>query len=334
MRLKNKAISLLLTMIVACSVFFTACANTSSDNGTTTPGGTSATAASTENSSTTVGDTGADKVISLSNIPDYSGDIYIAVNDNVPYFTEDEITAESYEFFSELDSLGRCGVVHASVGKDLMPTEDRGSIGQVKPSGWQTVKYSGLVDGNYLYNRCHLIGFQLTGENANKQNLITGTRAMNVDGMLPFENMVADYVKDTENHVMYRVTPLFEGDNLVAKGVLMEAMSVEDNGEGVLFNVFVYNIQDGIEIDYATGKSSLMEGYTTKGSGEEGTEETTTENSTTGSSDYPVIANKNSQVYHRTTCSRLPKEENRVYFDSEEEANAAGYDNPCGFCNP
>ena len=167
------------------------------------------------------------------------------------------MTDVSYEYYSELDSLGRCGACMASVGQDIMPVEERGKIGSVKPTGWHTVKYEGIVDGNYLYNRCHLLGFQLTGENANVKNLITGTRYMNVEGMLPFENMVADYVKETGNHVMYRVTPLFEGDNLVVDGVLMEAKSVEDDGEDILFNVFCYNVQPGISIDYATGTSSL-----------------------------------------------------------------------------
>ena len=184
---------------------------------------------------------------------------YIVVNDNVPYFSEKELelATDSYETYSELDELGRCGVCMASVGLDIMPTEERGSIGHIKPTGWQTVKYNGIVDGNYLYNRCHLIGFQLTGENANKKNLITGTRYMNVDGMLPFENEIAEYVEETGNHVLYRVTPIFEGDNLLADGVLMEACSVEDGGAGVMFNVFCYNIQPGINIDYTDGNSSL-----------------------------------------------------------------------------
>ena len=166
------------------------------------------------------------------------------------------MTEESYETYSPLDELGRCGVAQANIGLDLMPTEKRGSIGQVKPSGWQTVKYD-IVDGKYLYNRCHLIGYQLSGENANRENLITGTRYMNVEGMLPFENMVADYVKETENHVLYRVTPVFEGSELVARGVQIEALSVEDNGDGICFNVFVFNVQPGIVIDYATGDSHL-----------------------------------------------------------------------------
>ena len=191
---------------------------------------------------------------SVEEIPEFTDVAYVAVNDNVPFFMPEEITDESYEYYSDLDELGRCGVTMASIGVDIMPTEERGEIGSVKPSGWQSVKYD-IVEGKYLYNRCHLIGFQLAGENANKRNLITGTRYLNIEGMLPFENLVADYVKETENHVMYRVTPLFDGDNLVAHGVLMEGWSVEDEGEGVCFCVYAYNAQPGIVIDYATGNS-------------------------------------------------------------------------------
>ena len=198
----------------------------------------------------------ADEVTYID-VPIYSGKPYTEINGNVPFFTDDELSGTSYEYYEELDSLGRCGPCMASVGQDIMPTKEREGIGDVKPTGWHTVKYEGVVDGNYLYNRCHLLGFQLTGENANRKNLITGTRYMNVEGMLPFENMVADYVKETGNHVMYRVTPLFDGDNLVADGVLMEAKSVEDNGADILFNVFCYNVQPGVSIDYATGESSL-----------------------------------------------------------------------------
>lgn len=188
-------------------------------------------------------------------IPAYSGQAYVEVNGNIPYFEDSELSAESYEYYSELDLLGRCGVCMASIGQDIMPTEERGEIGGVRPSGWHTVKYPGMIEGNYLYNRCHLIGYQLAGENANTKNLITGTRYMNTEGMLPFENMVADYVSETGNHVMYRVTPVFEGDNLLSDGVLMEAKSVEDNGAGVLFNVFCYNVQPGIIINYENGES-------------------------------------------------------------------------------
>ncbi len=190
----------------------------------------------------------------LENIPEYSGNPYVILNDNWPDFDAEDLTLEPFETYSELDYLGRCGAAYANICLDIMPTEPRGDIGQVKPSGWQTVKYD-CVDGKYLYNRCHLIGYQLAGENANKQNLITGTRYMNVEGMLPFENMVDGYVEETENHVLYRVTPVFDGDNLVASGVEIEAFSVEDEGEGICFHVFVYNVQPGVVIDYATGDS-------------------------------------------------------------------------------
>ena len=192
--------------------------------------------------------------VSLQDVPAFSGEPYVVIEDNQPLFDPEDLTAVSYEFYSELDDLGRCGYTMACIGKDLMPTEDRESISQVKPTGWQQQKYD-FVDGKSLYNRCHLIGFQLTGENANERNLITGTRYLNVEGMLPFENMVADYIKETGNHVIYRVTPIFQGDELVARGVQMEAFSVEDNGEGICFHVYVYNNQPGVTIDYATGQN-------------------------------------------------------------------------------
>ncbi len=191
-------------------------------------------------------------------VREYENAAYLVVNENVPEFDESVLSTEAYESYSELDDLGRCGTAMANIGRELMPQEERGAIGQIKPSGWQTVRYD-IVDGNYLYNRCHLIGYQLTGENANKQNLITGTRYLNVEGMLPFEDLVADYIKYTGNHVLYRVTPVFEGENLLASGVQMEAMSVEDHGQGVCFNVYVPNVQPGICIDYATGQSWLEE---------------------------------------------------------------------------
>ena len=193
----------------------------------------------------------------LSNIPEYSGNNFVYINNNEPSFTEEEIRNYSYETYSGLDYLGRCGVAIANIGTDIMPTSERGNIGSIKPSGWQTVKYD-IVEGKYLYNRCHLIGYQLTGENANKNNLITCTRQMNTIGMLDFENKVANYVKKTNNHVLYRVTPIFYEDNLIASGVEIEALSIEDNGKGIKFNVFVYNVQDGIKIDYKTGNSELI----------------------------------------------------------------------------
>lgn len=206
------------------------------------------------NSEVTNPESTAASTVKNTTVPEYSSSSYISLNDNNPEFKEEDLSVKSYEYYSPLDELGRCGVAVACVGKDLMPTEERGAIGQVKPTGWHTVKYD-FVDGKYLYNRCHLIGYQLSGENANERNLITGTRYLNVQGMLPFENMVADYVKETNNHVMYRVTPVFEGDNLLAKGVKIEAYSVEDKGAGICFNVFCYNIQPGVYINYATGDS-------------------------------------------------------------------------------
>ena len=196
----------------------------------------------------------------LNTIPEYDNSPYVYINDNKPYFTKEDYTTIAFEKYSELDSLGRCGVAFANICAEIMPTEDdeRTSISSIEPSGWENKKYDKIVDGGYLYNRSHLIGWQLAGENANEKNLITGTRYMNVEGMLPFENMVDDYFEKEENqdnHVLYRVTPIFENDNLVASGVQMEAFSVEDNGKGVCFNVYVYNVQPGIEIDYKTGKS-------------------------------------------------------------------------------
>ena len=195
---------------------------------------------------------------SLDDIPKFSDVPYIELNGNIPEFSSEDIVAQSYESYSTLDSLGRCGVATACIGFDILPTAERESIGQIKPTGWQTVKYDN-IDGKYLYNRCHLIGYQLTGENANEKNLITGTRYMNVEGMLPFENMVGDYVRETLNHVIYRVTPVFEGDELIARGVKMEALSVEDDGDGICFNVFVYNCQPGIDIDYSNGDSACVQ---------------------------------------------------------------------------
>ena len=201
-------------------------------------------------------DNGVKYNISLDSIPDFSYSPYVVINNNIPFFTEDEYSLTSFEEYGELDYLGRCTSVIASIGTDIMPTEERGSIGQIKPSGWKTIKYD-FIDGKYLYNRCHLLGFQLTGENSNVQNLITGTRSLNTEGMLPFENKVADYVKATDNHVLMRVTPIFKNENLVASGVLMEALSMEDNGKGICFNVYCYNVQPGVKINYASGTSEL-----------------------------------------------------------------------------
>lgn len=267
-------------------------------------------------------------------VPKFSGKPYAELNGNVPEFDEDEITDEAYEYFSELDSLGRCGYTEACVGVELMPTEDRESISSVTPSGWINKKYdTELVDGGYIYNRCHLIGFQLTGENANKKNLITGTRYMNVDGMLPFENMVADYVKETENHVMYRVTPIYDGSDLVACGVQVEAYSVEDEGEEISFNVYVYNVQPGIVIDYSTGESWLAEeAPEIEDKGEEPTE--TTETAASGKKTY--IINKKSKTVHDPTCSgatSMSESNKQEYTGSLFDLLADGY-KACGTCDP
>ena len=269
----------------------------------------------------------------LASVPAYSGPPYAIVNDNKPYFTDADLTTVSFETYSDLDSLGRCGVAYASVGTDLMPTEERGSIGQVKPSGWHTIKYDN-VDGKYLYNRCHLIGYQLTAENANEKNLITGTRYLNVQGMLPFENMAADYVKETGNHVMYRVTPVFEGSNLVASGVLMEAESVEDKGEGILYCVYVYNVQPGININYATGDSSAS--GTNKTAETEQATQAVTQAASQQTSTESYILNTNTKKFHRPSCSSVKqmKESNKKSSsESRDTLIAAGYD-PCKKCNP
>ena len=286
---------------------------------------------------------------SLREIPAYSGTPYTEVNGNQPYFTEADLTTQSFETYSELDSLGRCGVAYANVGQDLMPTEPRGEIGAVKPTGWHLVKYDN-VDGKYLYNRCHLIAYMLAAENANPQNLITGTRYLNVQGMLPFETKVCDYVKNTGNHVLYRVTPIFDGDNLLADGVLMEAYSVEDAGEGISFCVFAYNVQPGISIDYATG-DNWAEGsgtyQSTVASVAEETPvpqpETDTAVQITPESSAPqesqgitYVLNTNTKKFHYPTCSSVDdmKEKNKqIYTGSREEVINMGYV-PCKRCNP
>ena len=253
----------------------------------------------------------------LSDIPEYTDSPYVAVNGNVPYFSESDLTDVSFESYSDLDALGRCGVAYASVSTDTMPTEKRGSIGEVKPTGWHNKKYD-FVDGKYVYNRCHLIGYQLTGENANEKNLITGTRYLNVEGMLPFENMVADYVKETGNHVLYRVTPIFTGDDLVADGVEMEALSMEDDGEGISFHIFAYNNQPGISINYATGDSTLSE------------------SSGTMTDQQEYVMNTSSMKFHLPSCSSVSsiKDENKAtYQGPREDLIAEGYE-PCGRCNP
>ncbi len=266
-------------------------------------------------------------------IPAYSGTPYVSLNNGIPTFSEDEIVTASYEYYSPLDSLGRCGMTMACIGKDLMPTEDRESISSVKPSGWVNKKYdTSLVDGGYLYNRSHLIGFQLTGENANVKNLITGTRYFNVEGMLPFENMVADYLKEEPScHVMYRVTPLYSGNNLVAHGVQMEAYSVEDRGESICFNVYVYNVQPGIVIDYATGENWLSsEAPSVSGEAESEVYTDSDGNVVT------YVLNTSSKRIHKPNCasvSSIHENNKQLYSGDKETLLADGY-SACGSCKP
>ena len=262
--------------------------------------------------------------VSLEEVPAYSGSPYVELDGNLPGFSLEERTTDSFETYSTLDALGRCGPAYACIGQDLMPTEDRESISSVHPTGWVQAEYS-FVDGGSLYNRCHLIGFQLTGENANEENLITGTRYMNVEGMLPFENMVADYIKETGNHVLYRAAPIFEGENLVASGVVMEALSVEDEGEGVCFHVYVYNVQPGVEIDYATGES-----WETRDSASSALESQAEEQET----DY--VLNTSSKKFHLPDCSSVDSmsgKNRQEYHGTREELIAQGYE-PCGSCHP
>lgn len=264
-------------------------------------------------------------------IPAYSGEPWAELADGIPYFTEQEKTAEAFESYSELDSLGRCGQAYANICRETMPTEERGQIGQVKPSGWHTVKYPGLISDLYLYNRCHLIGYQLAGENANERNLITGTRSMNIDGMLDFENQIDGYVEETGNHVLYRVTPLFYEDELVCRGVEMEALSVEDGGEGIRFHVFAYNRQPGITIDYATGDSRATEGA------DEETKRAAEGDAGTADPEAREYAlNISSMKFHLPGCDSVKKikEENLRYWTcTRDELIEDGY-SPCGACHP
>ena len=300
--------------------------------------------------------------VSLAAIPEFSGEPYVVLHDGEPYFqTDDYDISTSFESYSEFDSLNRCQVCVANIGQDLMPTESRGEIGMVKPTGWHTVRYDGIVDGNYLYNRCHLIGFQLAGENANAQNLITGTRFLNVQGMLPFENQIADYVKSTGNHVLYRVTPMFAGDDLLAHGVLMEGYSVEDAGEGVTFCVYCYNVHPGIGIDYPTGDSWLEEDTpsettlprTTTAPAATTVQSVTTTVQTTAAASQTVpdsgsglnydpaigityVCNKSSMKFHRPDCTEISriKEQNRMDVSNSRDAVISSGYTGCKKCNP
>lgn len=259
-------------------------------------------------------------VSSIEDIPEFTNQPYVIIHNNIPDFSESDYTAVSYENYGELDSLGRCTVCTACIGSDLMPTEERESIGTIKPTGWHTVKYNN-VDGKYLYNRCHLIGYQLTAENANDKNLITGTRYLNVTGMLYFEDMVSDYIKETDNHVLYRVTPVFKEDELVARGVQMEGYSIEDNGEGICYNVYCYNNQPGIEIDYTTGDSKAIN---------------TDDVFDDGSVTETYIVNTSSKKFHRQDCTganKISEKNRKTYKGPRESLINNGYE-PCKQCNP
>ena len=259
--------------------------------------------------------------VSLEALPAWSGDAYVTIDRNVPGFTAEDLTTECFESYSPLDGLGRCGTAYACVGREIMPTEDRGSISSVTPSGWINKQYD-FIDGKYLYNRCHLIGFQLTGENANKGNLITGTRYLNIEGMLPFENMVADHVKEESHHVLYRITPIYQEDALVCSGVQMEGFCVEcgdakHDEDKFMFHVYCYNVQPGVLIDYATGDSAASE------IGLGGEEKT-------------WVLNTSSKKFHDPDCSNADNisEKNRDTVKcTRDELIYQGYE-PCGICKP
>lgn len=334
----RKTAAIALCELLAIATIFTGCASTDL-SGTEGAGHAAGAVVAGEDSSGALGS--KDKVdgpqedlvnnnsyVSLDAIPAYDGKAYVAVNNNEPFFTDSDMTTTAFENYSDLDSLGRCGVAYANICKDIMPTEERGKIGMIKPSGWHTVKYDVIKD-RYLYNRCHLIGYQLAGENANPKNLITGTRYLNVEGMLPFENLVADYVNNTGNHVLYRVTPMFSDSNLVANGVLIEAKSVEDNGGGILFNVYCYNVQPGVGINYENG-DSWLDGTT--GSASSGSDSSAEENSAADSSNSETMVHitATGKKYHRAGCRTLKKSDTEVTLD---EAKSMGL-SPCGICNP
>lgn len=374
----RKTAAIALCELLAIATIFTGCASTDLA-GTEGAGQTAGAVVAGEDSSGALGskdtaDAGKpqdelvnnNSYVSLDAIPAYDGKAYVAVNNNEPFFTDSDMTTTAFENYSDLDSLGRCGVAYANICKEIMPTEKRGKIGMIKPSGWHTVKYDVIKD-RYLYNRCHLIGYQLAGENANPKNLITGTRYLNVEGMLPFENLVADYVNNTGNHALYRVTPMFSGSNLVANGVLIEAKSVEDNGGGILFNVYCYNVQPGVGINYENGDSwldgtapqeqSVQTGAAQNGgsqssdgsqagasAGDTGSSGSITGSAASGSDTSPaensVSDSSNSKTmvhitatgkkYHRAGCRTLKKSDTEVTLD---EAKSMGL-SPCGICNP
>lgn len=351
---KRRTYGFLTGLLLILSVCLTSCGNqgqTDSGKDSNTQSGTKVAA---EDHSAEEKGSDSESYVTVDDVPAYSGEPYVEVNDNQPEFTEEELTTVSYEDYSELDELGRCQTAEACIGQDLMPTEARESISSVKPTGWRNKSYD-TVDGGYVYNRCHLIGFQLTGENANEENLITGTRYMNVEGMLPFEDEVAAYIEETDNHVMYRVTPVFEGDDLVASGVQMQAESVEDDGVGISFNVYVYNVQPYVVIDYKTGEN--WEGdeiAEPEGKWADGTEADPSDsksdskiNAKTDSAatskaepsdtkEQMYILNKNTKKFHKPECSgakKIKAKNKGEYTGSRQTLIDEGYE-PCGNCNP
>lgn len=355
---KRRTYGFLTGLLLILSVCLTSCGNqgqTDSGKDSNTQSGTKVAA---EDHSAEEKGSDSESYVTVDDVPAYSGEPYVEVNDNQPEFTEEELTTVSYEDYSELDELGRCQSAEACIGQDLMPTETRESISSVKPTGWKNKSYD-TVDGGYVYNRCHLIGFQLTGENANEENLITGTRYMNVEGMLPFEDEVAAYIKETDNHVMYRVTPVFEGDDLVASGVQMQAESVEDDGVGISFNVYVYNVQPYVVIDYKTGEN--WEGdeiAEPEGKWADGTEAEPSDTKSDSKSDSKInaktdsaatskaeakdtkeqtyILNKNTKKFHKPECSgakKIKAKNKGEYTGSRQTLIDEGYE-PCGNCNP
>lgn len=355
---KRRTYGFLTGLLLILSVCLTSCGNqgqTDSGKDSNTQSGTKVAA---EDHSAEEKGSDSESYVTVDDVPAYSGEPYVEVNDNQPEFTEEELTTVSYEDYSELDELGRCQSAEACIGQDLMPTEARESISSVKPTGWRNKSYDN-VDGGYVYNRCHLIGFQLTGENANEENLITGTRYMNVEGMLPFEDEVAAYIEETDNHVMYRVTPVFEGDDLVASGVQMQAESVEDDGVGISFNVYVYNVQPYVVIDYKTGEN--WEGdeiAEPEGKWADGTEADPSDSKSDSKSDLKInaktdsaatskaeakdtkeqtyILNKNTKKFHKPECSgakKIKAKNKGEYTGSRQTLIDEGYE-PCGNCNP
>ncbi len=311
---------------------------------------TETTVAVTETDSTTTGESTettlgvtvqSGSLLSLDDIPAYSGSPYIEINGNQPDFTKSDLTTESYEYYSPLDRLGRCGECVACVGTDLMPTEKRGSISSIKPTGWQKYTFD-FVNGGSLYNRCHLIAHQLAGEDANRQNLITGTRYLNETGMLPFEEAVGNYVRASGKHVLYRVTPLFKEDELVARGVQMEGYSVEDKGKSICYNVYCYNVQPGVIIDYATGEAAVADDAPTSASTAKTTATTATAatsdtaESTVNAAGVTYVLNVKGKKFHRPDCEAVStiSDKNKADTDkTREELIAEGY-TPCGTCQP